>query len=246
MDRWECYERSVQSATDSLALLLHEHGGDPRTLAEDFAGSAALARAWAASAATRTALAIDLDAQALAHAAGVERVQGLVADVRAVRHEPVDAIHAGNFSLGYLHTRAELLAYLRRVAARLRPDGLFACDTYGGASAFELGVSARVTYLADGRKLTTLWERRAADARTARVENVLGFRVELEGDVVALLPEAFVYRWRLWSIPELADALEECGFAPPRVRSSTADDAAQDGALGADWAVMLCAKRATS
>ncbi len=241
MDPWECYERAVQSAEDSLRLLLSEHGGAPLTLAEHFAGSAALSRAFAASQAARRALAIDLDAGALERARGCERVQTLVADVRELRHAPVDIVHAGNFSLGYLHTRRELLDYLRNVRAALAPGGLFACDTYGGASAFALGSTERRIELPGALVLTSLWERRAADPRTARVENVLSFRITRRGEQLAHWPEAFVYRWRLWSLPELHDALAECGFGPPRLRTATSTNPADDPPLGADWAVLLCA-----
>lgn len=242
MDRWECYERAVQAPQETLALLVHEHGAAPCDLGEDFAGSAALARAWVASDAARSAFAVDLDAQALARAAQFERLHALVADVRRVQHAPVDVLHAGNFSLGYFHTRAELLEYLRNAAARLRAGGVFACDTFGGVSAFQLGVATRTHTLPGGAVLTSIWRRRAADPRTARVENVLSFRIVRDGELVARLDDAFVYCWRLWSISELSDALVECGFEPPRVRGSTALDEPDDAPLGEDFAVLLCAR----
>jgi len=242
VDRWDCYERAVQAPRETLALLVHEHGGDPLALGEDFAGSAALARAWVASDARRSAFAVDVDATALARSASVERVQHLVADVRSVRHAPVDVLHAGNFSLGYFHARSELLAYLRHAATRLRDGGLLACDTFGGASAFQLGVATRTHTLEGGAVLTSIWQRRAADPRSALVENVLSFRVVRDGELVARLDDAFVYRWRLWSISELSDALVESGFERPRVRASTALDEPDDAPLGEDFAVLLCAR----
>jgi hypothetical protein len=56
------------------------------------------------------------------------------------------------------------------------------------------------------------WEQREADMLTAMVTNVLHFQVEVDGDVIARHPEAFVYRWRLWSVPELRTAMAEAGF----------------------------------
>lgn len=244
MDPWECYERAVQSAADSLRLVLSEHGATALSLAEHFAGSAALSRAFVASRDDRRALALDLDGGALERARGVERLETLTCDVREALHAPVDIVHAGNFSLGYLHTRRELVDYLRRARASLAPGGLFACDTYGGASAFSLGSSQRRVELDGERELTSLWERRAADPFTARVENVLSFRVTARGELLAHWPDAFVYRWRLWSVPELCDALLEGGFAPPRIRTSTSSERAQDPPPGEDWAVMLCARPA--
>ena len=67
MDRYQLYEVSVQDPATLLAFLLRLHGGDPRVLAEDCSGTAALARCFADSHPERRALALDLDAEALLH-----------------------------------------------------------------------------------------------------------------------------------------------------------------------------------
>jgi len=61
------------------------------------------------------------------------------------------------------------------------------------------------------------WEQREADALTAMVTAAIHFRVVADGEVIAELPDAFVYRWRLWSIPELREAMLESGFASTEV-----------------------------
>jgi SAM-dependent methyltransferase len=139
MDIQELYELCVQSPAHVVPMLRAIHGGEPRVLGEDFAGTAAVSRAWCATDPGARAIAVDLDAALLARAGDGSRIERIAGDVRTATHPQshrADVIFVGNFSIGYLRTRAELLAYLRRAAERLSPGGVFICDTYGGESAF--------------------------------------------------------------------------------------------------------------
>lgn len=226
-DAQDLYERTVQDPRRAVALLRALHGGAPRVLGEDFAGSAALSRAWVDAIAEGRAYAVDVDVGSLARAPH-PRVDARVLDVRSPEVAalgPCDVVHAGNFSIGELSERAELVAWTRAARARLAPDGIVALDTYGGESAWRIGALERRRTEPDGREIRWTWEQRAADPRTARVVNALSFRVLREREVVVDLPDAFVYRWRLWSIPEIADALREAGFRD--VRAHVGDDDAE-------------------
>lgn len=237
MDRWSLYERCVQSPVDLCDLLVAAHAGAPSLLLEDFAGSAALSREW-----TRrggSAVALDLDAEALARAG--EHARCVVGDVRAAQllaGRSFDVVHAGNFSVGYLKERRELLEYLRTRRAALRAGGVFCCDTYGGATAFERGFWQRER-LVDGLRIVSNWEHRAADPVTASVENVLHFRVERDGELVAEVNEAFVYRWRLWGLAELRDVLLEAGFRTVDVFADASGPLCDGAKLGADYSVLV-------
>ena len=214
MDRWTLYEHCVQSPRDACDLLLRAHGGAPRRLLEDFAGSAAIAREW-----TRrggTAVALDLDGEALGRAS--DEVSAVRAD--AMERAPFaegsfDVVHAGNFSLGYLRERATLLAYLRE-RRRLLAGG--------------------------GVRVVSTWEHRRADPVTALVENVLHFRVERDGELVARHPDAFTYRWRLWSLPELRDLALEAGSRACDVFPDASGPLAPGAALDPDFSVALVAR----
>lgn len=212
-DRHFLYERCVQAPELVAPFLRRLHGGSPRILGEDFCGTAALAREWTRSDPAASAIATDHDAQVLARAAAQpsERVELVQADVRAARGR-CDVIFAGNFSLGELGTRAELLAYLRGARERLSPGGLFVGDTYAGAGAWRTGAVERRHHIAPGVCVRYVWEQRECDPISARVVAALSFRVEEQGEIVQELPDAFVYRWRLWSPAELAEALAEAGF----------------------------------
>ncbi|MCU0688504.1 MAG: hypothetical protein MUE97_02005 [Phycisphaerales bacterium] len=244
-----CYELCVQSprllagVLRGLLTVARGLGGEVGgVLHEDFCGSAAVSRAWVAesqSQAAARAVGIDLDIEALrAGEASVQR------EVPAARREAVtlvradvtalppsiammgaDVVFVGNFSLGYLHTRAALLAYLRGAKGRLDRGGggfgggVFVCDTYGGASAYTIGGHTRQHIGPRGEVIHYSWQHEAADATTAMVTNSISLRVIHDGQEVANWPRAFVYRWRLWTIAELREAMAEVGFGQTNVYS---------------------------
>lgn len=241
LTRHDLYELCVQSPSHLVPFLRAVHGNDPRVLGEDFAGTAALSHLWADRGEQHRAIAIDLDAEALAFRGGHPRVttlaQDVMADIDLEQGGKADVIFVGNFSIGYWHTRAELVAYLSRVRGRLNPGGVFVCDTYGGESAYTLGDVHRDHWIPEnprypghaGKRIRYTWEQRAADPITARVTDVLHFRVEKAGVIEQELFDAFTYEWRLWSIPELRDAMADAGFVSSEVYSKTADAIDDEG-----------------
>lgn len=234
LDRHDLYEACVQSPGDLVGMILGMHGGACSVLGEDFAGTAALSHLWAASGPKRRAIAIDLDGEALARHGEHTRVTKLVRDVHRVRVadlERCDAIFVGNFSIGYMHERRELVRYLKRCATRLKRGGIFVCDTYGGASTFTIGHVKREHRLPDGRRVIYTWEQREADPITGLVTNAMHFQVDRGGDVELRIADAFVYHWRVWSIPELADAMEDAGFRAFEVYDKAPSAVDGDGAV---------------
>jgi len=184
------------------------------SLREDFSGGGGLALAWVASHKSRTAVAVDHNAAVLARLAHRPRLTPIAASVLRC-HRRADVIAATNFPLGYFHTRAALLQYLTLTRKRLQPGGTFIADMYGGPSAFHTGTQRQTFHLVGAtRKGTPVryeFEQRAADALTGRVTNALHFTVGT-GNKALRLRDAFTYDWRLWTIPELADACSESGF----------------------------------
>jgi SAM-dependent methyltransferase len=198
------------------------HPGSPVTLGEDFCGAAAIAHAWAGLGPRFRAVAVDRDPDALLHAPSHPRLRLVGRDVRRVR-DKVDVLCGFNFAACELHTRGELLGYLRNARRRLRPRGLLALDLYGGATAWVTGEQRRTVALpralggGSGVRVEYTWEQRSADASTGMVENAVAFRVTRRGAAPLAYPEAFVYRWRLWGIAELRDAMAEAGFEKTEV-----------------------------
>ena len=228
------YELCVQSPTHLAPLLRGIHGSGPCVLGEDFAGTAALAHEWVRTRPDARAVAVDLDKDALAHRGPHERLAVHAADVRAVS-DPCDVLFVGNFSIGYLHTRADLIGYLRHARSRLSPGGAFVCDIYGGESAFVAGEVHRDHWVTGdhlpaglrahrGKRVRYTWEQRDTDPLTGMVTDVLHFRlIDAGGTVDDERLDAFVYRWRLWGVPELRDAMAEAGFVRTEVYAKLAD-----------------------
>jgi hypothetical protein len=80
-------------------------------------------------------------------------------------------------------------------------------------------------------RIRYIWQQRQTDPLTGLVENALHFRVERAGEVVQEITDAFVYRWRLWSVPELRDAMREAGFARTDVYAQLPDARDAGGTL---------------
>lgn len=244
MDRHALYECCVQRPDVTVRLLADQHGGQPLSLAEDFCGTAAICREWVRSHPARTATAIDADPAVLGIArerlasvdGATDRVRlinaslGDAGEVRAFER-PFDVVYAGNFSIGELRDRPSLMRYLRSARKRLTEGGILACDTYGGRNAFAAGMLVR-TIVADRapgepeRVIRYAYEQVVADPISGMVENHLHFELIENGERSASLRSAFIYRWRLWSVPELRDAMLEAGFAKTQVTWSAAPTAA--------------------
>lgn len=270
LDPHACYELSVQSPRHVCAFLRALHANQPLLLREDFCGTATFSIRWVKDGVDEgnRATAIDLDAESLSraatHAANElppairDRARFLRGDCTGpnspAHDEGADVVFVGNFSIGYLHTRAALLDYLRRSHERCATGssgfggGVFVCDTYGGASAFKLGGFVRKHPGRNGETIHYTWLHEKADPLTGMVTNSISFRVEKDDEIVAEWPRAFVYRWRLWSIAELRDAMTEAGFTRTAVYTDVniapgeePPEAADPQAIGDDWIVLVTA-----
>lgn len=233
LDRFACYELCVQSprhVTAFLHAVASRDGWEPMVLREDFCGTAAVSRRWIEEAQgvgedhpkrARRAIAMDLDPDVLDRArlladptAAIRFLEGdCTAKDPSAESDPSDLIFVGNFSIGYCHARATLVRYLKQRRARLEASkGVFACDLYGGPNAFALGGIRRRHPSRGHETIHYIWQHEEADPETAMVTNSISFEIERDGEIVEQLPRAFVYRWRLWSLPELKDAMSDAGF----------------------------------
>lgn len=217
LDRFVLYELAVTSPRALARFLKTVHGGSARVLGEDFSGTAALSRAWVEMNPRHRAVAVDRDAsvvarlsEACAASPAASRIEIVKADVRRARRA-CDVLACTNFPICYWHTRGDLIAYLRHARSRLNPRGVLVADLYGGSDAFRTG-SKVVKLRHGGRVVEYTWEQRRADPLSGRVLNAIHFRVGRR-----VFKDAFVYDWRLWSIPELSEAMREAGFEDVRV-----------------------------
>ena len=234
-DRHVLYEAAVQSVDHDLELFqriyLRHRGRRFTRLREDFCGTAALACAWVRLRAANEAWAVDHDARVLEWArvhrlprmrrsesdrapTAAERLHLVRADVRARSSPLADFVCAMNFSYWVFKRRRDLIRYFRSVHRSLRPHGVFACNAFGGTGAEQpLIERTRIaaTRSAEGDPVpgfTYVWEQASFNAIDHALECFIHFRLR-DGTEIR---RAFRYDWRLWTLPELEDALREAGF----------------------------------
>lgn len=116
-----------------------------------------------------------------------------------------DIVCAFNYSCCCLHKRKELVLYFRHVLGFLsRRGGIFVMDLYGGTSSEQkLRLQRRFA------NFKYVWEQAEFDIIERKTRISLHFHLQKPQKK---LPYAFSYSWRLWSLPEIKDCLEEAGF----------------------------------
>ncbi|CBI28342.3 unnamed protein product, partial [Vitis vinifera] len=116
-----------------------------------------------------------------------------------------DIVCAFNYSCCCLHKRGELVLYFKHVLDVLsKKGGIFVMDLYGGTSSeCKLRLQRRFP------NFTYYWEQAEFDIIQRKTRISLHFHLQKQQ---RKLRHAFSYSWRLWSLPEIKDCLEEAGF----------------------------------
>ena len=210
------YEQSVQNAEFEVAFIdrtfKKEFGRKPAMLREDFCGTALLCREWVKLRGGNTALGVDFDgptldwgrANNLAPLGDRARSVTLIEDdVRNVTAPAVDVLAATNFSWWGFKARADLAGYLRGALACLQPEGMLLMDCYGGPEAQVPQLEEREQ---DG--FDYVWDQDTFNPITHEIRCKIHFKFPDKSKI----KNAFTYDWRLWTIPETCELLEECGF----------------------------------
>lgn len=124
---------------------------------------------------------------------------------RNVQLVPRDIVCAFNYSCCCLHKRAEIVLYFKHVLGVLsKKGGIFVMDLYGGTSSeSKLRLQRRFP------NFTYIWEQAEFDIIGRKTRISLHFHLQKQQ---RKLRHAFSYSWRLWSLPEIKDCLEEAGF----------------------------------
>jgi cyclopropane fatty-acyl-phospholipid synthase-like methyltransferase len=221
-DRHRLYELAVQDAGAEVAFVDRTfrrlRGRPPVTLREDFCGTAAVCAEWARSRRSRRAYGVDLDAAVLDWGGRhnlarltpeqAARVTLLQDDVMRADIEPVDALMAMNFSYWTFKDRPTLKRYFERAHHALAAEGVLFLDAFGGYDAFrELEEPREIDE--GGWRFTYIWDQ----ARFDPVSNHLVCHIHFAFPDRSRIDRAFSYDWRLWTLPELRELLEEAGFA---------------------------------
>jgi hypothetical protein len=215
-DKFVLYQQSVQEPEADVKFLNRvfkkEHDRAPRTLREDFCGTAWLCAEWVRSHPERTAVGLDLDGPTLdwgreyniaplGDDAG--RASLLKENVLHYDGPASDVVVAFNFSYCILRERPQLLEYFRAVVSGLGEDGMFALDIHGGPECFE-----EIEETTQHKGFDYVWDQGPVDP----ISHLTHRRIHFEFRDGTRLKEAFGYHWRVWTLPELRDLLLEAGF----------------------------------
>jgi hypothetical protein len=204
-------------------------GAAPLLLREDFAGTCAVASAWVAMDDEHQAMAVESHGPTArwAQRTAERELRGRADDLHMVQADvfdvdgpKVDITCALNFSTFIYHDRASLKGYFKSARRGLRRDGLLVVDAYGGPGAMRVGTQTRPVPVDTPDNpahetdpplpgFTYHWEQRRFDPISHRTE----CRIHFDLPDGRRLDSAFIYRWRLWSLPELTELMLEAGFS---------------------------------
>jgi cyclopropane fatty-acyl-phospholipid synthase-like methyltransferase len=226
-DRHILYESSVQGVEGQLDMLERVFRNRRKrtftTFREDFCGTAHLSTAWVRRRKANRAWGVDLHRPTLGwcrrnhfpHLDGAtDRIHLLCQDVLHAKTPPVDVVGAFNFSFNVFKEREVLLKYFRKTYRNLVSDGMFFIDEFGGPDSHTNIVEKRKVKPVtgpDGRQyepVTYIWEQTDYNPITHEIKCCIHFKFK-DG---TRLNRAFVYNWRLWTVPELRELLTEAGF----------------------------------
>ena len=218
-DKHELYETAVQCTeaeidfVDATFEKLRER--QPVVIREDFCGTANTSCEWVRRRAKNRAIGVDLDTEvqqwgrehhiAKLTADQQKRIELVQADVMEVTTEPVDAVLAMNFSYWIFKDRPTMVRYFRRVHAALADDGILFMDSFGGYESFKEMKESR-SY----KGFKYIWHQSKYNPVTGDYCCKIHFKFK-DGSKIK---NAFVYDWRLWTLPELTEMLTEAGFKP--------------------------------
>ena len=220
-DIHKLYEHSVQYAESEIEFLDDTfkalRGRCARLLREDFCGTANVCCEWVKRSRVHRAIGVDIDGKVLAWGrennlnrlseSQQKRVQLFQSNVLDVSTESPDIISAMNFSYWLFKDRNLLLSYLKRVREALVDDGVMFLDAYGGYDSFRDIVEEREIEEEGG--FTYVWEQERYDP----ISNGLICHIHFGFPDGSRLDKAFTYDWRLWTLPEIRELLEEAGFS---------------------------------
>ncbi|KFK32599.1 hypothetical protein AALP_AA6G264900 [Arabis alpina] len=116
-----------------------------------------------------------------------------------------DIVCAFNFSCCCLHKRSELVSYFKNARETLsKRGGIFVMDLYGGTSA-----EGQLKLQRKFPTFTYTWEQAEFDIVSRKTRISLHYHLQKQNRKIR---HAFSYSWRLWSLPEVKDCMEEAGF----------------------------------
>lgn len=216
--KYKFYEASVQNVGADIDFIDEEfkrfYNKKAMTLREDFCGTGALSCEWVKTAKKRQAFGVDLDVEPMKQGQKThykklnedqkKRMKYIEGDVLDKREFNTDIVCAFNFSYLILHKRADLLKYFKRVRKSLNKEGILYLDLFGGSECY-----APICEETEYDDHTYYWDLDRVDA----IKNICDYYIHFKDHKTGIkYDKVFYYPFRMYSIPELVEVLEEAGF----------------------------------
>lgn len=221
-DRYKYYRRAVQAPDVDCDFVSDTYkqlrGRRPKVLREDFCGTFAICCEWVKANKKNRALGIDLDPEPLAYGREhylselnpeqKKRVKIIEGSVLTAKPSKVDVIAALNFSYYLFKSRLLLRQYFARARQGLKSNGLMVVDCFGGGACMQ--PNEEKTKIAG---FHYFWEQASYNA----VSNEAMFYIHFKRKGEKKRERVFEYDWRMWTIPEIREAMAEAGFRKTHV-----------------------------
>ena len=222
------YKKAVQSPEEDVKFFTQVYRSvykkNPVTLREDFCGTFSISVAWILAGGTRRAVAVDTDKEPLDYGktrylsrlkkTQKERLTILRKNVLNPSLPGADIISVSNFSYYIFKERKKLLEYFKKVRGKLKKTGLFIIDVFGGSD-----TDGPNEDIIKNRGFVYYWDQKSFDP----VTNQAVFYIHFKRAGERKRQKQFTYDWRMWSLPELKDVLEDAGFSKIHVYWETSD-----------------------
>lgn len=233
-DRHRLYQLSVQCVESEIDMVdktfTEIRDRQAVKLREDFCGTGNTSCEWVRRRDTNTAIGFDHDAEVLDWGRRKNvtklddhqqsRVQLVQQDVLEAGNTAADIILAMNFSYQLFKTRDQLRAYFAAAHAGLADDGILMMDGFGGHESW-CTIKEKTKY--DG--FTYFWDQAKFNPITFEMLCHIHFKFP-DG---SRMKRAFTYDWRMWTLPEIRNLLEEAGFARSTVYWEGTDEETGEG-----------------
>ncbi|MCZ6799083.1 MAG: class I SAM-dependent methyltransferase, partial [Nitrospirae bacterium] len=241
-DPYDLYQKSVQSPDNDMNFLADYFkkytGKALRHFREDFCGTAYLSSYFVTQHATNHALGVDLDWPTLnwgiKHNVSPltpdqqQRISLVNANVLDIQQPSAQMIVALNFSYMIFHDRPTLLQYLTNAKDSLQSGGVLVLDIWGGSESQVLQEEQREIENSEDEDIGDFiftWDQDTFDPFTHLYTTRMHFSFADGSE----LRNAFVYDWRLWTIPEVTELMTDAGFHDIHVLWEGTDPDTQEG-----------------
>ena len=221
-DKYFYYKKSVQNPKQDIKFFKKAYAQfykkKPRVFREDFCGTFYVAYQWVKERPQNQAIAIDSDKEPIEYgkrhhlsklnSSQKARLKVLNKNVLDSPLPKADIISVGNFSYFVFKQRDLMLKYFKNIKKSLFPQGLFIIDMVGGPDCEDISEEK-----VEHKDFNYYWDQVSFDPihKTAR------FYIHFKRKGEKKQKKAFVYDWRLWSLPELRDILKSAGFSKTHV-----------------------------